>query len=101
MVIRVQFAHVNDWFEGGHNKRDTGKTREDRREKTHVFTCFFFACDGGGAIDLPQHFQFFLLLDAVSSTFSQVDVTQPAEKCSKLQREAKNGHVIEGQRLFL
>ena len=43
----------------------------------------------------------FLLLDAVSDTFSQVDVTQPVETCSKLQREAKIGHVVEGQRLFL
>ena len=38
----------------------------------------------------------FLLLDAVSSTFPHVDVTHPVKKCSKLQREAKNGHVVEG-----
>ena len=43
----------------------------------------------------------FLLLDAVSSTCAQVDVTQPVEKCWKLPRESKNGHVVEGQRLFL
>ena len=49
------------------------------------------------AVDLPQRVQF-LLLAAVSSTFSNVDVTQPVKKCLKLRKEAKIGRVVEGQR---
>ena len=33
-------THTTPHGEGGHNKRDTGKTREERREKAHVLTFF-------------------------------------------------------------
>ena len=63
--------------------------RENKGREKKESTCFdfFFACDGGGAVDFPQRV-IFLLLDAVSSTCAQVDVTQPVEKCSKLPRES-------------
>ena len=66
-----------------------------------MFSRFFFL-HVMAVVPLTFHnVSMFLLLGAVSSTFSQVGVAQPVEKCSKLQREAKNGHVVEGQRLFL
>ena len=39
--------------------------------RVRTSACFhmFFACDGGGAADLPQRVHLVLLLAAVSSTF--------------------------------
>ena len=56
--------------------------------QVRVFTCFFFACDGVGAVDLPQRV-FFLLLAAVSSIFhmlSNVNMWKSASNCCEKQR---------------
>ena len=63
--------------------------------------CIFLAagrCITEKAVDLPQRVHLFLLLAAISSTFSLVDVTQHVKKCLKLRREAKIGYVVEAQR---
>ena len=73
----------------GYEKRREEKKDETRRDETreygpcgvccvacvHKYMIFtrFFACDGGGAVDLPQRVIFFLLLAAVSSTVSHVE----------------------------
>ena len=82
----TQHHTEKDDRERGQRTRDKSKTREEVHN--YMFSRVFFACDGGGAADLPQRVHF-LLLAAVSRTFSHVDVTQHVKKCLKLQRETK------------
>ena len=83
-------THTTTHGEGGHNKRD----RENKGREKRKNTCFLvFFLHVMAVVPLTFHnVSNFLLLDAVSSTVPHVDVTQPVEKCSKLQREAKNRH---------
>ena len=73
-------SHSQQHTEKEDTIRETQGKQGKREERKHMFSPFSFACDGGGAIDIPQRVHMFLLVDAVSSTFSQVDLTQLVEK---------------------
>ena len=99
-------------------KRDKGKTSEGRRERRRCVvrvvnvvwrvctsTCFDVFFHVTAVVPLtfhtttsPKLFCFSLQFQALFHMLSDVNMWN---KCLKLQRKAKNGHVVEGQRIFL
>ena len=103
MLAKVNFNKIADEMDIYEKRRE--ERRETRQDKTrecgpcgvccvacmHKYMIFTFFLHVVVVVPLTFHnvSSFFLLLAAVSSTVSHVDVTQHVRQCLKLQREAK------------